>query len=104
METGYFDLYEVERGEFRLTGASEKLLEKRQLVPVAEYLKPQARFKLLTDEQIAEIQAQVDAKWNVYWSGHGARGRLSPTQLSEPARSSEPGRWGFVGEGEVPSA
>ena len=47
VETGYFDLYEVERGEFRLTGASEKLLEKRQLVPVAEYLKPQARFKVL---------------------------------------------------------
>ena len=34
VETGYFDLYEVEHGVFRLTGASEKLLEKRQLVPV----------------------------------------------------------------------
>ena len=69
METGYFDLYEVERGEFRLTGASEKLLEKRQLVPVGDYLKMQSRFRLLGDEQIADIQARVDAKWNVYWSG-----------------------------------
>ena len=67
VETGYYDLYEVERGEFRLTGASEKLLEKRQLVPVADYLKPQARFKLLTDEKIAQIQAQVDAKWAAYY-------------------------------------
>jgi pyruvate ferredoxin oxidoreductase beta subunit len=67
VETGFFDLYEVERGQFRLTGASEKLLEKRQLVPVREYLKPQVRFKLLTEERLADIQAQVDAKWAAYY-------------------------------------
>jgi len=69
VETGYFDLYEVEQGEFRLTGASEKLLEKRRLVPVEEYLRPQSRFRALSDEQIAEMQAEVDAKWASYWSG-----------------------------------
>ena len=69
VETGYFDLYEVERGEFRLTGASEKLVEKRRLVPVKDYLQTQSRFRLLGEEQIAEIQARVDAKWNAYWSG-----------------------------------
>ncbi len=69
VETGYFDLYEVEHGVFRLTGASEKLLEKRRLVPVQNYLKSQSRFKLLTEEQIAEIQARVDAKWNAYYQG-----------------------------------
>jgi pyruvate ferredoxin oxidoreductase beta subunit len=67
VETGYFDLYEVERGEFRLTGASEKLVEKRQLVPVRDYLQSQSRFRLLGEEQIAEIQAQVDAKWSGYY-------------------------------------
>jgi len=67
VETGYFDLYEVERGEFRLTGASEKLVEKGQLVPVGEYLKTQSRFRLLTDEKVAEIQAQIDAKWAAYY-------------------------------------
>jgi pyruvate ferredoxin oxidoreductase beta subunit len=67
VETGYFDLYETERGTFRLTGASEKLVEKRQLVPAADYLKTQARFKLLTEDQIAAIQAQVDAKWSAYY-------------------------------------
>jgi pyruvate ferredoxin oxidoreductase beta subunit len=67
VETGFFDLYEVERGQFRLTGASEKLLEKRQLVPVREYLKPQVRFKLLNEERLADIQAQVDAKWAAYY-------------------------------------
>jgi pyruvate ferredoxin oxidoreductase beta subunit len=67
VETGYFDLYEVERGEFRLTGASEKLIEKRRLVPVHDYLQTQARFKLLSDEQVAQIQTQIDAKWSAYF-------------------------------------
>jgi pyruvate/2-oxoacid:ferredoxin oxidoreductase beta subunit len=44
----------------------EKLVEERQLVPVRDYLKGQPRLKLLTEEQIAEIQDQVDAKWNRY--------------------------------------
>lgn len=67
VETGYYDLYEVEQGDFRLTGASEKLVEKRQLVPVRDYLRTQARFRLLTDEQVAEVQAQIDAKWSGYY-------------------------------------
>lgn len=68
VETGYYDLYEVENGAFRLTGASEKLLEKQQLVPVADYLKTQSRFKALSGEQMADVQARIDAKWKVYWS------------------------------------
>jgi len=67
IETGYFDLYEVERGEFRLTGASEKLVEKRRLVPVVDYLKTQSRFRVMTEEQIAQVQAQIDAKWAAYY-------------------------------------
>ncbi|HLA80188.1 MAG TPA: thiamine pyrophosphate-dependent enzyme [Thermoleophilia bacterium] len=67
VETGYYDLYEVERGAFRLTGASEKLLDKERLVPVGDYLKTQSRFKVLTEEQVAEIQAQIDGKWRAYY-------------------------------------
>ncbi len=67
VETGYYDLYEVEHGAFSLTGASEKLLEKRRLVPVGDYLQTQSRFRLLAEEQIAEIQARVDAKWGAYY-------------------------------------
>ncbi len=67
VETGYFDLYEVEHGVFRLTGASEKLLEKRRFLPVADYLQTQSRFKLLGEEQIADFQARVDAKWSTYY-------------------------------------
>lgn len=69
VETGYYDLYEVEQGHFRLTGASEKLVEKGQLTPVRDYLQTQARFRLLTDDQVAEIQAKIDAKWSAYYQG-----------------------------------
>jgi hypothetical protein len=34
---------------------------------VRDYLKSQSRFRILTEEQIADIQARVDAKWNVYF-------------------------------------
>jgi pyruvate ferredoxin oxidoreductase beta subunit len=67
VQSGYFDLYEVERGVLRLTGASAKLAEKRQFVPVCEYLRSQSRFRLLGEEQIAEVQARVDAKWSRYY-------------------------------------
>ena len=67
METGYYDLYEIVNGEFNLTAASEKLVEKRKLIPVREYFRAQSRFKILTDAQIADIQNQIDAKWAGYY-------------------------------------
>ncbi|NMC96999.1 MAG: pyruvate synthase subunit beta, partial [Deltaproteobacteria bacterium] len=67
VETGYYDLYEIVNGEFRLTAASEKLIEKRKLTPVREYFRAQSRFRILTDEQINEIQRQIDMKWDGYY-------------------------------------
>jgi pyruvate ferredoxin oxidoreductase beta subunit len=32
---------------------------------VEPYLKKQGRFRHLTDEQIAKIQAEVDARWEI---------------------------------------
>ena len=71
METGYWDLYEVEKGEFRLTGASAKTLEKGTRKPVKEYLQTQARFRIISPEQAADVQARVDAKWSTYSIGEG---------------------------------
>ena len=65
VESGLFDLYEIENGEFRLTGASQKLLGKERK-PVTEYFNTQNRFKSLGDDFVAEIQKQVDAKWEAY--------------------------------------
>ncbi len=65
VESGLFDLYEIEKGEFRLTGPSKKLLGKKRK-PVTEYFKTQNRFKSLGDDFVADIQKQVDAKWETY--------------------------------------
>jgi len=67
VETGYYDLYEIVNGKFKLTAASEKLIEKRKLTPVREYFRLQSRFKILTDAQIAAIQNQIDVKWANYF-------------------------------------
>ena len=53
VETGVFPLYEVEQGKYRIT------LDVGELRPVKEYLKPQGRFRHLTDDLIEEIQKRV---------------------------------------------
>ncbi len=65
VECGLIDLYEIENGEFRLTGASKKLLGKKRK-PVSEYFSSQGRFKSLDPEIIDRVQEQVDAKWREY--------------------------------------
>jgi pyruvate/2-oxoacid:ferredoxin oxidoreductase beta subunit len=52
-----FPLYEVFGGKrYRLTAMGEK-------VPVSEYLRPQGRFKGLSEEVVREIQRKVDEEW-----------------------------------------
>ena len=71
VETGYWDLYEVETGEFRLTGASARTLKKGGRKPAKEYLQTQSRFRIMSPEQAADVQARVDARWSTYASGEG---------------------------------
>ncbi|MBM9603721.1 thiamine pyrophosphate-dependent enzyme [Desulfopila inferna] len=65
VETGLFDLYEIENGEFRLTGASKRLMGKERR-PVTEYFDTQGRFKTLSAELLIDLQRQVDVKWSGY--------------------------------------
>lgn len=62
VETGLFELYEVENGHLSLTGASKKLLEKNR-TPVEAYFSAQSRFKALTRPQIEKAQQDVDLRW-----------------------------------------
>jgi pyruvate ferredoxin oxidoreductase beta subunit len=57
VETNAFPLYEVEGGVHRLTFMPEK---KR---PISDYLKGQGRFRHLSPDLIAKIQARVDLEW-----------------------------------------
>lgn len=65
VETGSVDLYEIEKGHFRLTGQSKKMLGKDRK-PLTAYFETQARFRGLSEEKVAALQAQVDAKWAEY--------------------------------------
>lgn len=60
VESGLWELFEVEDG--RRVRTHEPLL-----IPVADYLLPQGRFKHLTVEQVAELQSNVDT----YYSREG---------------------------------
>jgi pyruvate ferredoxin oxidoreductase beta subunit len=68
VETGLYELYEVEHSQVRLTGASRKLMEKRKLLPVIDYFKAQSRFSLLKDSQIEDIEQEVSARWERYFN------------------------------------
>jgi pyruvate/2-oxoacid:ferredoxin oxidoreductase beta subunit len=52
-----FPLYEVTDGEHRITVTPE------QVLPVADYLKQQGRFKEMPAEMMAEYQSSVDRRW-----------------------------------------
>jgi pyruvate ferredoxin oxidoreductase beta subunit len=65
VETGLYDIYEIEQGKFQLTGPSKKL-DNNKRKPVSEYFKTQSRFRALSDERIQEIQQSIDAKWEEY--------------------------------------
>ena len=54
VETGFFPLYEVEYGKYKMTVTPKKMK------PVSEYLKPQGRFRHLTEDEIGQIQTMVD--------------------------------------------
>ena len=58
VQTGVWPLYEVIDGEkFNLT------YKPKELKPVAEYYKSQARFRHVTDDQMAGLQSDVAKKW-----------------------------------------
>jgi pyruvate ferredoxin oxidoreductase beta subunit len=66
VETGLYVLYEIEDGEVKLSQPSAKLLRKKKIPPVTDYLEPQRRFRALRREAIEKLQQEVDAKWEAY--------------------------------------
>ena len=57
VETGVFPLYEVENGKYTLN------FDPLRLRPVEDYLKPQGRFRHLTQETIEKIQQKVNTDY-----------------------------------------
>jgi pyruvate ferredoxin oxidoreductase beta subunit len=57
VETGVLPLYEVVNGKYHITHEIENFRD------VKDYLKPQGRFRHLTDARIAEIQEHVKKEY-----------------------------------------
>jgi pyruvate ferredoxin oxidoreductase beta subunit len=57
VETGFFILYEVENGRFRIT---RRPAERK---PVEAFLKAQGRFAALNEAAVNTLQRWVDEKW-----------------------------------------
>ncbi len=77
-----FPLLEIEDGErWRLT------VDVPKPKPVSEYLALQGRFKHLTAEEVATIQASVDRNWNevVALASANSRGSSGADRAREPA-------------------
>ncbi|TLM78553.1 MAG: hypothetical protein FDZ75_09030 [Actinobacteria bacterium] len=63
VDAGLTVLYEIEAGEFRLTGRSKTLAKQGRKVAIAEYVATQGRFRGITAEDVAAIQAWTDERW-----------------------------------------
>ncbi len=66
VDAGIVALYEVVDGAFRLTGHSKSLAKSGLRATVADYVATQGRFRSMTAENIADVQAWVDARWAGY--------------------------------------
>ena len=66
VQTGLFPLWESEAGKFRLNYAPEKLK------PVAEFLAGQGRYRGLSAEHAAAVQAETERRWAAVVARHRA--------------------------------
>ncbi|MBD3155788.1 MAG: pyruvate synthase subunit beta [Candidatus Aenigmarchaeota archaeon] len=64
VDTGFWPLYEIENGKFRLT------MNPGKLKPVEEFLKTQVRFKHLQKKDIMLIEQDIKNKWRKLLKGN----------------------------------
>ena len=75
VESGLVVLYEVEGGQFRLTGRSAAMAKSgKARVPVADYVAGQGRFRGIGDASVEAIQRWTDDRWERYM-GRDSAGR-----------------------------
>ena len=66
VETGVWPLLEIEKGKFKLTGPSKRILEDGKRKPIENYLQAQERYKRITQESIKNLQGQIEQSWRRY--------------------------------------
>lgn len=63
VETGFWPMFEVEHGKVTLTRRFAKYQDSKNRKPLDEFLKPQGRFKNMTDEQLKLLNEMIDERW-----------------------------------------
>lgn len=63
VDAGLVVLYEIEGGQFRLTGRSKTLAKSGRKASVADYVATQSRFRGMDDATTGAVQAWVDERW-----------------------------------------
>jgi pyruvate ferredoxin oxidoreductase beta subunit len=64
VEAGIVVLYEVDDGEFRLTGKSLNMARSGRKRSVEDYVLSQSRFKKMGEQALAAFQKQIDDRWD----------------------------------------
>ncbi len=64
VETGFWPLYEIERGKFVLSHPSNKHLDPSKRKPIEDYLSVQKRFSRLSNEEMEEFKEYVKNLWD----------------------------------------
>jgi pyruvate ferredoxin oxidoreductase beta subunit len=70
VESGIHVLFEIRDGRFSLTSRSLALANKGRKKTVSDYIKGQSRFRKISPEQISELQAFTDKRWNELLERH----------------------------------
>ncbi len=63
VQTGFWILYEIENGIFKLSKPSSRYLDPLKRKPIEEYLKAQKRFSEMTQQQIKVYKVYIDNMW-----------------------------------------
>ena len=63
VQTGFWPLYEVIDGKFKLSKDSKKYLEPDKRKPIELYLKAQKRFKSLSEENLKNYKSYINDLW-----------------------------------------
>ena len=86
VQSGIWPLYEIMDGEdFRLN------YKPKELKPVTEYLRPQGRFRHMTEEEVADIQTYTSARWEMLEKADELKKRNATTTKANFFISEPPG-------------
>ncbi|MFX1366176.1 MAG: thiamine pyrophosphate-dependent enzyme [Promethearchaeota archaeon] len=63
IQTGFWILYEIENGKFKLSRPSTRYLDPSKRKPIEEYLKTQKRFSKMTPQEIEVYKTYINDMW-----------------------------------------